>query len=254
MAGDYAILAQIYDDIGLSAFSRRMTPLLMDFAQQHDWLGRRVFDIGCGTGASIEYLSQYPYTITGIDSSPEMLAAAQNKLESSGANVRWLQQDIRELSAQDGTADMVLALNVLNELNSLRDLEAVFARVHRLLEGGKLFIFDMFTVQGLAEEGNRSDLLLHDSPERLAVMLRSQYDYERQMHTAHYLIFHRASGAWERLEARRILRAFPVQAIASLLQRCGFAINHLIQPDFAPYEPSVSRSAQVIFFAEKQVV
>lgn len=252
MAGDYAILAQVYDDIGLSAFSQRMTPLVMDFAQHHDWLGRRVFDLGCGTGASIEYLSQYPYTITGIDSSPEMLAVAQKKVESAGVNVRWLQQDIREMAVQAGTVDMALALNVLNELNSLRDLETVFTLVQRLLEAGKLFIFDLFTVQGLAEEGSRGDYLLHDAPDRLTAMLRNQYDYERQMYTAHYLIFHRHDEGWQRLEARRILRAFPVQAVASLLQRCGFTVNHLVQPDLTPYEPGVSRASRVIFFAEKQ--
>ena len=163
MPGDYAVLAPIYDQIGMADFARNITSLLIDYAQHIDWLGRRITVLGCGTGASLEYLSQYPYTLTGVDHSPEMLQIARNKLDDSGANIRWQQTDIREMDNTIGIGEMVLALNVMNELNSLRDLEAVFGNVAEILEQGKLFLFDMNTVQGLTEDGVRGDGMIYDN-------------------------------------------------------------------------------------------
>ncbi|NWG15346.1 MAG: class I SAM-dependent methyltransferase [Chloroflexi bacterium] len=250
MPGDYAVLASVYDDIGLNSFAQRMTPILVDFAQQRDWLGRRFVVLGCGTGASVEYLSNYMYTIVGVDNSPQMLAAARQKLDQSGASVRWLEADIRELGDAVGHADMVLALNVLNELNSLRDLEVVFTQVHRILEPGKLFIFDLHTIQGLTEQGRSGDAIVTDST-HLSVFVSDEYDYERQMATRHYLIFRRQGESWQRSEARHVLRGFPVQAVASLLQRAGLKVNGIFQLDLDPYEPGVSQASRVVFLVEK---
>jgi SAM-dependent methyltransferase len=248
--GDYAVLAPIYDQISMGEFARIMTPRLIDYAQHIDWLGRRIAVLGCGTGTSIEYLSQYPYTLIGVDSSPEMLAVARQKLDSSGMSLKWLQQDIRE-SGNIGNADLVLALNVMNELNSLRDLEAVFGSAQRILEAGKLFLFDMYTVQGLTEEGNINGMI-YDDAKNLTVFGRNEYDYERQMHTREFVIFQTQGDLWRRADAKRILRAFPVQAVASLLQRSGFNIKILLNMNLEMYEPGVSRAPRVIFVAERQ--
>jgi SAM-dependent methyltransferase len=250
--GDYAVLAPVYDEIGLSAFAQRFTPILIDYAQRIDWLGRRVVVLGCGTGGSIEYLSHYPYSIIGIDSAPEMLEIARQKMQQAGVSVRWFQQDIRELGPNIGSAEMVLGLNVMNELNSLRDLETVFSGVSRVLDQGKLFIFDMVTVQGLTEDGHKGDTFVHNDVRKLTVFATNDYDYERQMHTSQYTIFRREGDLWRRSEARRILRAFPIQAVASLLQRTGFNISRILNTNLEVFDPASSRAARVIFVAEKQ--
>ena len=252
--GDYAVLASVYDEIGMAEMVARLTPRLIDYAQRIDWLGRRIVVKGCGTGASVEYLSQYPYTITGVDNSSEMLEAARRKLDTPGLSLKWLQLDIRDIGNQITTADLVMALNVLNELKSLRDLEAVFGNAQRILEPGKLFIFDMLTVQGLTEGGTQKGRLTYDAPDSLTVFNSNEHDYERQIQTSDYLIFRRSNNIWERSEARHVLRAFPVQAIASLVQRNGFSIRTIMNNKMEVYEPGVSRAERVIFFAEKQSV
>lgn len=251
MPGDYAVLAPIYDQIGMGEFAQRLTPRLIDYAQHIDWLGRRIMVLGCGTGASIEYLSQYPYNLIGIDNSPEMLELARRKLNNPDLNIKWLQQDIREMGANMAPADMILAINMMNELNSIRDLETVFGGVQRTLEQGKLFIFDMYTVQGLTEDG-MSDGMIYNDPRALTVFGSNEYDYERQMHTRQYTVFQRNGDLWARAEAKRILRAFPVQAVASLLQRSGFVIKTILNTNLEVYEPGVSRAPRVIFVAERQ--
>jgi len=249
--GDYATLAPIYDTIGMADYATAITPKLMDYAQRMDWLGRRIVVLGCGTGGAIEYLSQYPYTITGVDSAPEMLELARRKMDIPGLSIKWLQLDMRDTGNQIMAADMVMAINVMNELNSLRDLETVFSTAQRILENGKLFIFDMYTVQGLSATGS-SEQLVHNDGQNVTVFSTKDYDYERQMQTISYIIFQHQENSWKRTEARRILRAFPIQAVASLLQRNNFSIRTIMNNRLENYEPGVSRADRVIFFAEKQ--
>lgn len=250
MPGDYAVLAPVYDDLGLADFARRITPTLIDFAQQRDWLGRRIIVLGCGTGASIEHLSNYMFTVTGVDNSPDMLAEAQQKFQETNANIHWIQADIRELGDQAGTAEMVLAINVLNDLNSLRDLETVFSNVQRILEPEKLFIFDLHTIQGLAEQGHSGDAVIVDTSD-LTAFNRNEYDYERQMATSQYIIFKRQGEDWQCSRGQQITRGFPVQAVASLLQRTGMKVNGIYQLNFEPYDPVLTQASRVIFLAEK---
>ncbi len=251
MPGDYATLAPIYDIVGMADYTSAITPKLMDYAQRMDWLGRRIVVLGCGTGGAIEYLSQYPYTITGIDSTPEMLEVARRKMDIPGLSIKWLQLDMRDTGNQIMACDMVMALNVMNELNSLRDLETVFATAQRILEDGKLFIFDMMTVQGLSAAAT-SEQLMYDDGNSVTVFSSKEYEFERQMQTINYIIFRQLDGTWKRTEAKRVLRAFPVQAVASLLQRNNFTIRTIMNNRLENYEPGVSRADRVIFFAEKQ--
>lgn len=252
MSGDYDVLAPVYDEIGMADYARLMTPRLLDYAQGIDWLGRRIAVIGCGTGASVEYLSQYSFNVFGVDLSPEMLAVAQQKITDPGVSVRWLQSDVRTaLNVAGGAVDLVLALNLLNDLNNLRELESVFANVLNNLEAGKLFIFDLETVQGLAEAGGVGDRLLYNMPARLTAFMSNEFDYERQMLISNYLFFRKDVGGWTRSEAKRVARAFPVQAIVSLLQRSGFILKALMNMRMEAYDPAKSRSSRVIFVAQK---
>jgi 2-polyprenyl-3-methyl-5-hydroxy-6-metoxy-1,4-benzoquinol methylase len=234
----------------MSDFAEAMTPRLVVFAQSNDWVGRRILDLGCGTGASVRWLANRGYNTTAIDSSPEMLQVGRNTVNSAGLGLTWRQGDIRKLESFDNPMDMVLALDVINELQSLRDLEAVFGSAHRVLESGKLFIFDLHTIEGLATY--LSTRYIHDD-DKLVVFAADQFDYERQINTCQLDIFRRddARDSWQRQRAVMTRRGFPVQAVAALLQRTGFALMALFNSDFEPTEPANTHAPRVIFVARK---
>jgi SAM-dependent methyltransferase len=251
VAADYAVLAPIYNTIGMARFAEVMTPRLIEYAQQRDWLGRRILDLGCGTGASLQWLSRYGYMMTGVDNSAPMLEIARQALDKPGLSLKWQQRDIRELDESLGAVDMALALEVINELDALRDLENVFKGVHRTLGSNKLFIFDMYTIEGLTQAGSGGVELVYDDRTALTVYAHNEYDFERQMQTRQYTIFQRSDDTWTRRDTNRILRAFPVQAVATLLQRSGYSIMAVLNMSLETFEPGVSRSPRVIFIAEK---
>jgi predicted TPR repeat methyltransferase len=245
----YALLAPIYDQLGMFSFAENITPKLILYAQSNDWLGRRIIDLGCGTGASVRWLANKGYNITGIDMSAEMLAVARATVPSSGLGVSWRAADIRVLGDMEMT-DMALALDVMNELGGLRDLEMVFAVAHKLLSPGKLLVFDLHTIEGLMRRLELGGHYLYDSSS-LVVFATEQYDYERQIQTTRHDIFRQLDGGWTRGRAALIRRGYPVQAVAALLQRMGFSVMALLNPQLEPVDPSSVHSDRVIFFARK---
>ena len=248
MSDDYAALASIYDALGMGTFAETLTPHLVDYAQARDWIGRRAVDLGCGTGASVGWFANHGYNITGIDLSPSMLKVAQNSLAHRGISFQLLEGDIRALSNLHDI-DLVTALDVLNELNSLRDLDTLFGAVAHILAPDKLFIFDLHTIEGLALRDRAGGVVVDNDD--LTVYLSHRFDYDRQASTATYTFFQRNGATWQRQHATHIVRGFPIQVATALLQRAGFGIMALLNTRLEAVDPAVMREPRVIILARR---
>lgn len=252
MPADYATLAPLYDQLKMAQFAEVYTPKLINYAHQNEWLGRQLIDIGCGTGASVRWLGTHSYNITGVDASADMLNIARRSIDAAGLSIQWVQNDMRTLEAQKlGSGfHMALALDVLNEVNTLRDLEITFTKVHALLETDKLFVFDLHTTQGLSDwAAKEAQVIANDADTFITV--ENQFDYERQNLTNAYHIFTQQTGGWSRNSAQRTLRAFPVQAVVALLGRVNFGIMALLNLRLQPIELNTIREPRVIIMARK---
>jgi ubiquinone/menaquinone biosynthesis C-methylase UbiE len=107
------------------------------------WMGRRArgatLEIAIGTGANLPY---YPddVTVTGIDLSGGMLAAAADRISDSGAGARLLRADATALPFPADTFDTVVATFALC---SVPDVEATLVEALRVLRpGGRLLLAD----------------------------------------------------------------------------------------------------------------
>ncbi|MCC6613724.1 MAG: class I SAM-dependent methyltransferase [Anaerolineae bacterium] len=250
MTNYYNLLAPIYERIGLADFALDITPRLIQFAQQSDWTGRSIADLGAGTGASTRWLANRGYVTTAIDQSEEMLATARRMLPSDGLSVSYEQRDIRELGSYPGSFDMALALDVMNEFSSLREVEQVFQAVAGLLDSRKWFVFDMRTIQGMSADGEDPERIIFEDP-NLLVLTRTAYDYDRQISDVAYVAFHRDGEYWRRFDCVRTLRGYPIQALATLLQRTGFTVKAMLTPALTAYEPGVTHSDRMLIIAIK---
>ncbi|HEX2620773.1 MAG TPA: class I SAM-dependent methyltransferase [Phototrophicaceae bacterium] len=247
MPGDYAVLAPVYDVAGLSTFSTTIIPSLLTYILQRGWMGRNILELGSGTGLTLRWIKHQGYNISGVDNSPEMIQQAQKQTYA----VPLYQQDVRRLEFNNDN-DLVIALNLLNELDSLRDLEATFKGVQQALKAGQMFVFDLQTLEGLAKSGN-SERLFYDSPDSLTMFTRSTYDYERQLLNTQYLLYRQEEGQslWQRSQAEQTLRGYPVQAVLGLLQRTGFELTGVLNGALAAYDPGKSGVDRVIVVAKR---
>jgi SAM-dependent methyltransferase len=97
----------------------------------------KALDAACGTGRHARYLAELGHQVTGVDSSPDMLAHARVHLPD--ADLR--EGDLHELPLPDGELDLVVCGLALTHVPALGPVLAEFARVLR--PGGRLVISDV---------------------------------------------------------------------------------------------------------------
>jgi len=250
MATHYDHLTHIYHRIGFGTFSQQLAPKVIDYAQRNGWMGRQVIDLGTGAGDSLEWIAQHGYIVTGVDHSSAMLEMAKQNFSSKNLQASWLQEDIRKsVTKQD--VDLVLALDVLTEMDTLRELEAVFQVAHSILQDGRWFIFDVHTIAGILARNTPQTVIAIDD-EDMMVIYDNSFDYDRQIQERTYQIFEKQEDLWKRSEITRRLRAYPIQAITALLKRSGFEVAHLLNTNLTTYENTTANTHRVVMMAIKQ--
>ena len=106
---------------------------LDEFALRHALRGRRVLELGCGPGrAAAALATRHGARVTGLDSSPAMLAAAREYVPTG---VELVEGRAESLPFDDESFDAVLANFVVH----LLDRPRAFAQVRRVLAARGLF-------------------------------------------------------------------------------------------------------------------
>lgn len=106
--------------------------------QAHMRPDMQVLEFGCGTGSTaLEHAPQVAH-ITATDVSTAMIDIGREKAKQAGIdNVSFERSGVEDFQGQEGSFDMVLALNLFH---LLPDRAAALAKVHRLLKPGGIFI------------------------------------------------------------------------------------------------------------------
>ncbi len=133
----------------------------------------RVLDLCCGSGHVTKELVARGYQVTGVDNSAELIALARR--EMPGVDFRL--QDARDLRLEEKYAAALSTFDSLNHILSLDELARVFAGVHRALEPGGLFVFDMNLEQAYSADLREWSVDLRDESVGL---VRGTFDWERK--------------------------------------------------------------------------
>ena len=75
--------------------------------------GRRILDVGTGTGRAAIALAKRGAIVTGVDASAEMLEVAARRAKDAGAAVAFARGDAHRLDFPDRSFDAVVCLRVL---------------------------------------------------------------------------------------------------------------------------------------------
>ncbi len=126
----YNLFADYYD-VSLAYLNSFEKDII--FTMMGDVEGKKVLDVGCGTGRMIENLRKFQAKPVGLDISKEMLRIARKKF----LGTEFVLGDIENLPFEDDEFDMVLSSFVLVHLG---DLRLAFEEVHRVLKDGGVFI------------------------------------------------------------------------------------------------------------------
>jgi ubiquinone/menaquinone biosynthesis C-methylase UbiE len=124
--------------------------------------GQKVLDIGCGTGLlSLKFLEKAGCSITGVDSSPEMLSIFGDKIKklSLSASVVCKLEDAKALDFKPNTFDVVASTVALHHLT---DKFPTIKKIHEILKPDGRFVLGDIDMDTTGD---------HTDPKRLLRML-----------------------------------------------------------------------------------
>ena len=185
LAGDW------WDPNGASAMLHKLNPVRLKYVRdqidQH-WqcdecsrtplAGRTALDVGCGAGLLAEPLARLGAMVTGLDASPELIAAARGHALARDLAIDYRVGEIGELKGQ---FDLVTCMEVIEHVADPAKFVKALAR--RLAPGGLLVLstpnatgWSKLLMITIAEGIGQIPRGTHDfdkfvSPERMKVML-----------------------------------------------------------------------------------
>lgn len=136
----YDTIAPAYDDFTGTLDYEPWLAEVLPRLERYGLRGKRLLDVGCGTGKSLIPMLERGWQASGCDISPAMVEIARAKV---GDAVRLEVADMRELPRL-GEFDVVWSLNdSVNYLADRAELEAALAGMRRNLAPGGLLVFDV---------------------------------------------------------------------------------------------------------------
>ncbi len=135
----HAEFARYYDDVFFYRPYYEQVVFISSVLSRFSVRGRRLLDVGCGTGTVAQLLSEKGFSVTGIDSSDSMLRIARKKSK----DVLFIQADMRDFSSPVPFDAVYSLFSVINYLPDYTALLNFFRNMFNVVAKGGLFIFEM---------------------------------------------------------------------------------------------------------------
>jgi SAM-dependent methyltransferase len=188
-------------------------PTELDLRLLGDPSGKRVLDLGSGSGENAVALAKQGAHVIAIDRSVGQLQLARKLADEAETRVEFHESDVADLAfLRADSIDVALAAGVLGEIE---DIDRLFRQVHRVLRPGAPFVFSIEHPMALAVGREL------DEPGALPLgrmeVRRSYFD---------------PSPVEVQTEDERIL-VFPrtVADVFASLHRAGYRVDVLLEPE-----------------------
>jgi SAM-dependent methyltransferase len=216
----YAVLAPFYDLMTADYAHGPWLSALERVAEEHGLAGRRLLDVGCGTGKSFLPMLERGYDVTACDISPEMVDEARRK---AGGRAELHVADMRRLPVL-GEFDLITCLDdAINHLLGPDELADAFEGLRANLAPGGLLVFDVNT---LLAYRSVPDVVFEDE-DRVACWRGALAELAQPGEQAEVVIdlfTHEGDGVWRRSLSRQRHRHHPVEEIRRLAVEAGLEV------------------------------
>ena len=109
--------------------------------------GSKCLDVGCGSGADLEYLAEKGYNTTGLDISPIAIDIVQKRLEAKNLKAKLLVGDILNMSLGSEKFDFVADRGCLHHIgNEKRNIYADV--IGKAIKSGGYFLLRGCRIEG----------------------------------------------------------------------------------------------------------
>ncbi|HYY58903.1 MAG TPA: class I SAM-dependent methyltransferase [Pyrinomonadaceae bacterium] len=191
----------------MTVIERLLVPLMPE--------GARILDVCCGTGYTASALGERGFLVTGLDGSREMLRHARRNAPASG----FILADARSFEMMPIYHGVISTFDSLNHIMTLEGLTAVCRNVHRALQPGGLFLFDMNMEKGFLEHWADYFAIVED---REVCILAGAYDAGERIGRYDITMFERRGKMWQRTDTSISEKYYPAKEIRLALRAAGF--------------------------------
>lgn len=210
--------------------------------------GKKIIDIGCGTGLLSVKLAKSGAFVTGIDLSKDMLTIAEKRANDLSLKIDFQEKPMQEI---DGAEHFDIAVIAIDSLNYLPDEESIlntFKGIYSVLNKGGVLIFDVHSTF-------KTDVIFMEGPftfdnDRIAYIWHTEEgDEEHSVLSELSFFVKEENGLYRRFDEKHEQRTFHVFEYVDLLREAGFTIERI----FADWEdePPHDESERIFYQARK---
>ncbi|MDW0112317.1 class I SAM-dependent methyltransferase [Sporosarcina saromensis] len=201
--------------------------------------GKKVLDVGCGTGLLSVKLAQKGAEVTGIDLSNDMLEVARNRAIDSSLSIEFNQLPMQQIAGNPSFDAAVIAIDSLNYVCTEEEVLQTFKGIYSVLKNGGTLLFDVHSTF-------KMDTIFLEGPftfdnEKIAYIWETEEGEEAYSVYSELAFFVKeGSGLYRRFDERHTQRTFPVNRYAEMLADVGFHIERIFSDweDEPPHEES----------------
>ncbi|MGN0679083.1 MAG: class I SAM-dependent DNA methyltransferase [Oscillospiraceae bacterium] len=207
--------------------------------------GKRLLDMGCGTGNLTVRLAKAGFKVIGQDASEDMLMFAAQK----SSKVQWICQSMTETDVGEQVDVIVSTLDSVNHLQTRSDIAECFRLASQNLKTDGIFVFDVNTEYKHREIlGNNT--FVYDVDGVYCVWQNEYSPEENRVSIELDLFFEEEDGAYTRGFEEFSEIALPQSDYLSMLENAGFEIAAVYE--YLTHSQPNEKSEKLLIAARKK--
>jgi len=190
--------------------------------------GKKILDIGCGTGRHAAELTKHGFTVHGIDRSEQMIAVAKAS-HRENSSLSFSVDDAVSFEAEKEFDAVVSLFHVMSYLNANQELFQCFQHVYKALKTNGVFLFDFWYGPAvLIQKPEKRILKLENENNTIFRFAVPECCFEKDVVTVDYemVCFSREGGKNITFTEKHPMRYFFLPELTFLLEQAGFTQIH----------------------------
>ena len=211
---DYDRFAWAYNRHWGPRYAQQVLPALEKLLLDRLPANSTILDLCCGTGNLVRALTDRGFNVIGIDGSRQMIRLARQ----NAPGARFVVADARRFRFRGVHDAVVCVFDSLNHVMDPADLAAVFQRVHRALEPGGEFIFDLNMHEGYRARWQGSKKIIEND---CVCLVDFTYREQEGIGESHLIVFW-MNRHWRRCDLTLLQKCYSEADVRSGLEGAGF--------------------------------
>lgn len=237
MSSHYAKFSTVYDELMMDIPYDTYVDLIELAAGELP--GKKILDIGCGTGLLSAKLAKRGGEVTAVDLSADMLEVAKARANALQLPIEFMEQPMQQLTGHADIDVAVISIDSLNYVTETAEVKETFKRIYASLRPGGVLLFDVHSTF-------KTDVIFMESPfvyddEKIAYIWQTEPgDAPHSVYSELAFFVKKETGDYERFDEVHVQRTFPIHDYIEMLTATGFQIERIFADweDEAPEEES----------------